>query len=634
MEQKKLEEIVNGKEVEQEDPFEILFYGSPNKTANFAFVEGKKMPYDRNLFINKMDNQSISLSLLYKFPLRHLGPEYTNFYNVALPCNDLIYKTTDAELEKCDPNNNQISKNNKLPDSILDKCMVKIRKDLKGDYVGYQSGGRSAIIKYSGKYYRLKGCGNWDVGFNNRNMGFPKGAVDVRGCQFRHTAYREVYMSDRINEVLMKYGFEVNNKPIGIWLYGDVENKEKGILNDKKRIDKFCSVYEVVSEKRLGCQLIPGLEVIIFDYLLEFLKMHEKDEEFLKNYKETIAELFDGCKNRVVRKKVENSEANGEESGKNCEKEIPSEIKEIEQTVNYIPIIELNREEGDTINSLFDKYNIYSNRDSDGELINLFELLDKKSSNPFLKIFEKEHSDLLSNFLKNYFKENNIYSIFTDNVNKNSIQIIDDKIKSVISALNENKFKLLEIIGLIFARTGWESGRLKRIMQDNNINWGTYEDQPYRLHCNAHTDNYTIYPKNYSKNKNLICILDFDLAFLKENFINIANENDPETYGSPDDFLFDSYLNMERQHLEWEFAGLENVISFDFYKEEMKNESVDFVFKAFLSLMRDTAVLHFRDGYVGKEFEYKEKYEQLYDNLYDVVELALLVSHDYMDKEF
>ena len=171
-------------------------------------------------------------------------------------------------------------------------------------------------------------------------------------------------------------------------------------------------------------------------------------------------------------------------------------------------------------------------------------------------------------------------------------------------------------------------------MQDNNINWGTYEDQPYRLHCNAHTDNYTINRRGKNPDKNILSILDFDLAFFKENFFNISNETDADKFGFPDDFLFDSYLNMERQHLEWEFAGLENVISFDFYSHELKDEKFKFISNAFFYLLRDTAVIHFRQGYLFKEFSLKDKYTELYENMYDLIELALIISHDFMDKAF
>ena len=114
--------------------------------------------------------------------MRHLGPEYENFYVIALPANDIVYKKFDSELEEC----NKSDSNN----SILDKCLIKINSKFKGEYEGYQSGIRSAILKIGEQHYRLKGCGNLDQGFIQRDMKFPKNSIEIRGCQFRHTALR------------------------------------------------------------------------------------------------------------------------------------------------------------------------------------------------------------------------------------------------------------------------------------------------------------------------------------------------------------------------------------------------------------------------------------------------------------
>jgi hypothetical protein len=618
-------------EIYEEDPFEVIYFGSPNKTVNFSFVEGNKLDYKRELFINRRTNQTINSSLLYKFPLRHLGPEYENFYMVALPCNDILCKTYDNEFQDC----------NHKETGILNKCMLKISKQIKGDFTGYQSGCRSAIVKLNGKYYRLKGCGNLDKGFTERQMGFPKGAIDLRGCQFHHTGFREIYMSDLINEKILPYGFEVANRPIGLWHYGNVENQEKDIHDDRKRIDKFCSVYEIHSEKRLGCQLMPGLEVILFEYLIKFLKEKENDVEWSKNYKEIIAELF--SENRIIRKNNNNGNCNNlNESEKLNENQIShnpdsvnkNEILEIEPTTTYIPIVELKQDEKETIESLFDNYNIYSDNTTDLLLVDFEKLLKEKCEHIFLNYFINTGKNLFYEIIDNYFEKNQIYKLFTGKVNTNSKQIITNKIEKIQKNLENNKFSIIEIVSLIFSRVGWESGRLKRIMQDNSINWGTYEDQPYRLHCNAHTDNYTINKRGWNKNKNILSILDFDLAFFKDNFINISDETQKDKFGYPDDYLFDSYLNMERQHLEWEFAGLENVISFDFYKEQMQDEKFDFTSKALFSLMRDSAVRNFREGYLMKEFNMKESYLKLYDDVYDIIEIALFISHDFMDKPF
>jgi len=596
---------ISNKSTIEENPFDIIYYGSPSKPANLKLVKAKKLPYERTLVIDVKTNSTISSSLLNKISQSHLGPEYFKFHIVALPCNDLIYKFHDVELSECINSG----------DNILDYGMVKVDHDIQSEFTGYQSGGRSSIIKFKGKYYRLKGCGNLFQGFTLRKMGFPKDGIELRGCQFRHTAIRETFMSDKINEILNEFGFQVGNKSVGIWLYSDIESKEKKLEDSLKRIDKFCSVYETVSEKRLGVHLYPTIELILFEYLKLFIDEFKSETISInQNYKEIIADLYP--QSRVVYK-INNPNTGFE----------TKDIFEIEPTTTYVPNIELIREEGDTLNSLFDKYKIYAEQDNN--LTNIFKLIEEKSStNKILKLISNPES--FKQIIKKFLASKNIYKLFNEKVNPNSEEIINNKIEKIYQNLTDkSKYTLLELIGLIYARTGWESGKMKRIIQNHDINWGTYEDLPFRLHCNAHTDNYVIAPRNLENNKNLLCIVDFDMAFFRKNFFNIDDVNNKERYGYPDDFLFDNYFNMERVYLEWEFSGSENVISLEISKNEMKeNPQYEFSFKNFLHILRDTAVTSYREGYLLKEFFYEERYLNLYEDLYDLIDLVLLIGHD------
>jgi hypothetical protein len=583
------------------DPWEVIYVGSPGKMVNFTYVDAKKLVYSRDLFINKQTNQTVNSALLYKFPLRHLGAGYENFYMVAMPCNDIVCKKPESEYEEC--------KHQNLKD-ILDFPMVKINKHLQGDFIGFQSGCRSAIVEFNGKFYRLKGCGNQDKGFNQREMGFPKGGIDVRGCQFHHTAYREIYMSDIIAEKIKP--FKVSNKPVGIWLYSNIENLDKGLADPIKKIDKFCSIYKIHSERRLGCGLFPGLEIILFESILYLLDNINKDNDDLKKLILSTTKLFH-------------------------DKRIVSDNQQeliVEPTTSYVPMV--NLEPGDNLNSLFTKYKIYQNLDDDThQMISKTISSEEKKYHPFLSGLTE---DFLKNILQNYFEKKGIYKLFEEKVNSSSREIIDKKIETFIkiiknfkqsgNAYTQNYFDLIE---LIYCRIGWESGRLKRIMQDADINWGTYEDQRMRLHCNAHTDNYSINKRG--SEEYILSILDFDMAFMKDNFFHFEDVNNPN-YGLPDNFQFDSYLNMERQYLEWEFSGSENVLSFDFYKQQSEDKNFDFLSKAIFYKLRDAAVLSFRQGYLKVGFAQEKEFKQLYEPLYDLIDFALLISHDFMDKPF
>jgi hypothetical protein len=78
----------------------------------------------------------------------------------------------------------------------------------------------------------------------------------------------------------------------------------------------------------------------------------------------------------------------------------------------------------------------------------------------------------------------------------------------------------------LLERIGWEMGQIKRIFCQKGINWGFFNDHG-EWHCNAHLNNFIVkFPTPY---KRFTLPLDFDLAFTKEEFINIDLES--ETYG-------------------------------------------------------------------------------------------------------
>lgn len=56
------------------------------------------------------------------------------------------------------------------------------------------------IVK--GELYRLKGCGNLDQGFPLESMPYPEDTLEVRGCQFKTTVFRELYFQDKVNQIL------------------------------------------------------------------------------------------------------------------------------------------------------------------------------------------------------------------------------------------------------------------------------------------------------------------------------------------------------------------------------------------------------------------------------------------------
>ncbi|WP_233357582.1 hypothetical protein, partial [Vibrio cholerae] len=70
----------------------------------------------------------------------------------------------------------------------------------------------------------------------------------------------------------------------------------------------------------------------------------------------------------------------------------------------------------------------------------------------------------------------------------------------------------------LFARMGWEVGKIKRTLIKNDINWGFFKDHGDVFHNNAHLNNFVVLPP--INGPNLLGPLDFDLAFTKKDFIN------------------------------------------------------------------------------------------------------------------
>ena len=57
------------------------------------------------------------------------------------------------------------------------------------------------LVDEDGNLIRLKGCGNLDEGFPVEFMAYPMDniAIEVRGCQFENSVYREMFYQNRVN---------------------------------------------------------------------------------------------------------------------------------------------------------------------------------------------------------------------------------------------------------------------------------------------------------------------------------------------------------------------------------------------------------------------------------------------------
>ena len=93
---------------------------------------------------------------------------------------------------------------------------------------------------------------------------------------------------------------------------------------------------------------------------------------------------------------------------------------------------------------------------------------------------------------------------------------------------------------MIFTRCGAECGKIKRLLDEKEISWGYFSDHnPFEPHCNAHPNNLVVLDPSRSSHANLLGVLDLDLAYSFEAFVNTI-EPDPEFFTDEDN------LNIQR----------------------------------------------------------------------------------------
>ncbi len=697
------DEALNDKNYLNDNFFSDLYYGSIEKLVYLIPCPGKILQYNQQDTKNIRNSESIQSSLDNFHKLQELGEEYKHIHCIGIPANDIFYIGKENQWEPNQNYNkklftdgnktNNINENKDLNisetlfENKVNSCFIKFSKELiekenlkRNDYIiGFQSGKRSCIVKIKDRYYRLKGCGNLNEGFSLQYMNFPKGSYEIRGCQYRYSALRESHMTYSISEILSKkYDLLTTNLPKCIWEYGKIDSEKLCLKNELIKIKKYCSIFESIGEKRLGCHLFPGIELIlarlIDNYIKEKFILYKLSEESIKDFKTfekncenlienlkdleiNMLDLFEDkriektfpSKNKfIINEENKNDLANKE----NYLNNIYKFEKQIIATSEVVGLVELDREKGENLTDLFKKYEIYRDISSGNAFKRVKQLLLNNEKNSILQIFSyknilQENSNLQNYFNLNFILEElpNLYKN-TDNCENNKDFYLEFselkssilfRIERIFKFLRNSKMNFLDFISSIYEKIGYEAGKLKRIFQEENINWGTYEDLPFRFHSNAHTDNYSVIPrkineekisKGVKKNINLLSILDFDLAFFKDNFFNILAE-DKEKFGKPDDNLYDFYINNERQVLEWEISGMENFISFDNLKNKFENNEIfNFIYKPVIYLLRDSAVLGYRRGYLLENFEDQVFFNNNYGVIYDLIELSLLKSNN------
>ena len=524
-----------------------------------------------------INKESVAEALKYSDDLSYIKPEYKDAYVPVVPETNIHFK-----------NENLKDDENEKIDSILSQPLIKA-KEIK-DYPYYKciiSGHRSAVIKdpKTGVYYRLKGCGNDELGFNIKKTEGVMVEIVTRGSQYDSTCFRELFYSEKADENLKKLNFRCANYPIGFWKYGkdlhilpkeNIKNDDLPKLeNQMPEVDKYCGIFRTLGDKRLRTHLLCGLEKIL----------------------EVISTI-------CTSKQLINEEIMNEIKKIYPQNRLPNEIETYKTIKFFGPDPKISYEE-------WYKKPVYEKKHYDS--IISCEILKKEiKENKNLKIF----IDTCENY-------DELYTLLSEKLSekhKTMAKNIIDKMKND----QKNGKKFFETLLNIYIRIGYEVGKIKRCFQDANINWGSYVDRGASYHCNAHSNNLVVLPQG---NETLLSPLDLDLAFGKDKMI-VINKECP-TFGQHDLSYWDNYLNAEFVDLSLNLCGAEDY-NFDFDKNKNKNpDSFEIKVRNVIKyLLCDCMLENYMKGFdsipspdVINEKELKE------DNfLHNIIKLALIAT--------
>ena len=524
-----------------------------------------------------INKESVAEALKYSDDLSYIKPEYKDAYVPVVPETNIHFK-----------NENLKDDENEKIDSILSQPLIKA-KEIK-DYPYYKciiSGHRSAVIKdpKTGVYYRLKGCGNDELGFNIKKTEGVMVEIVTRGSQYDSTCFRELFYSEKADENLKKLNFRCANYPIGFWKYGKdlhilpkenikIEDLPK-LENQIPEVDKYCGIFRTLGDKRLRTHLLCGLEKIL----------------------EVISTI-------CTSKQLINEEIINEIKKIYPQNRLPNEFETYKTIKFFGPDPKISYEE-------WYKKPVYEKKHYDS-IISCEKIKKEIKENKNLKIF----IDTCENY-------DELYTLLSEKLSekhKTMAKNIIDKMKNG----QKNGKKFFETLLNIYNRIGYEVGKIKRCFQDANINWGSYVDRGASYHCNAHSNNLVVLPQG---NETLLSPLDLDLAFGKDKMI-VINKECP-TFGQHDLSYWDNYLNAEFVDLSLNLCGAEDY-NFDFDKNKNKNpDSFEIKVRNVIKyLLCDCMLENYMKGFdsipspdVINEKELKE------DNfLHNIIKLALIAT--------
>jgi hypothetical protein len=535
----------------------LLFFDGI-ETGYLTQTSGSFNKYTQNSVYLSNDNDSLIRCQNKLCSLKNLGEEYENIYITYIPALELDYKA-----EHCQQTEEVLRLNS---EKLSDKILIKISKDKKlidNDLKCFLSGRRSAIVfSDSDNAIRLKGCGNLFIGFNLANVDdLGNNHLEIRGAQFKNTCLREQHVTNYAKEQLEKRGLISGNTPLGFYKY---ENTPTELKNEAKLCDKYCGVFSTQGDKRLGCHFFTGL-----NHLLGALLNDD-------NYRKLFFESYQGDFNRI----------SNDLPSKNFN--VNSDTGSV--TVDFNPNILENP-------LLAKDCNIYSK-----VFFDYFNFLESsKQDCDHLIILEHE---LLTNLVEKFFEKTNDHpGVLKKN---NTLKILE----KIITICNAKKVTIIHCVISLLSKMAYEMGYVKRIFEEIDLNWGTYD-----YHCNAHLDNYLVIPEN--EKKLFLAPLDFDLGFTRGHFVDINYKN---AKGIENNLNFDDLLEREKNNLIVQTIGINMIPNIDVSVFEfIKNPSADT--ESFLAIAKENMIEYFSKGYLKLNLE--KEIDHYYQVGYEILKLSL-----------
>ena len=467
-----------------------LMYGTI--PCAFRVVPGKTYSYESKSFTEVENTDAAREAALKKYSTldtKEYGEEYKGIQCPALP-------TTELKIDRA------ASKDTSTWPQALKQPLIKVPLSEKHDFVGFACGVRSAIVRVDGKWYRLKGCGNNDIGFplrvNSTNREF-------RGCMFPETAARELYMSKAVCDVLGPLGFLGANEPLGWYEYDPFEQKTvlrkmgsppKWTPATSKpytlpRVLRCCGLFKINGDRRLDCHVLNGLELLL-PRVCAGADM------------KSVLGAFPTARNDVA-------------------KGTPQQTGEV---VAYSFEIMWHM-------SMFGKFPTPGAGDSStlyNALVDPSKLNVKESAPAFPSRSIVPGGDGKEELWISYQRQQptNVELAHTKNPvvagDKMYPRLPDAKWKPLWDKCEEELKKYYAaggkpLLPYLYWRFGFECGTILRAFTNAGLSWGTYDD-PLGSHCNAHANNLVLLAENAEgHNQTFLAPLDLDMSFTKDNFI-------------------------------------------------------------------------------------------------------------------